>query len=146
MIDNEKIRLNFSVFFFFLFFPFFHDFLNDFLNDYFVYFFAFMANSSSISPLRAMKCSTSPSSHFFQLFHLFHLCLSPQSFFSLALSSLDLEPIWGSFINSYPFPFVKINVSTFHFLPHHLIHLHFVHLERLKMHSFEQPFSKDSQI
>jgi type II restriction/modification system DNA methylase subunit YeeA len=64
----------------------------------------------------------------------------------LALSSLEWEPIWGSFAHSYPFPFVKINVSTFHFLPHLLIYLHFVHLKRRKMHSFEQPLSKDSQM
>jgi hypothetical protein len=39
-----------------------------------------------------------------------------------------------SLVNSNPLPFVKIGVSTFHFLLHLPIHLLFMHLEKLKMH------------
>jgi hypothetical protein len=36
----------------------------------------------------------------------------------------------------YPFLLVKIGTSTLHLLPHLPIHLHIMHLERLKMHSY----------
>jgi hypothetical protein len=41
-----------------------------------------------------------------------------------------------SLVNPNPFPLMKICTSTLHVLLHLPIHLHFMQLEKLKMHSF----------
>ncbi len=104
-------------------------------NCYFV-FFAFLVSSNSIFPLRKMRCNISPSKKKFQLFHLFHLRLSSQMPSSLIFFfGNGILFNYGSFRNPNLFPLVKIGASTLHFLPHLPIYIHFVHLERLKMHS-----------
>jgi hypothetical protein len=65
------------------------------------------------------------------------------SFFNYYIINMMLVNGWVYFLDKilsyrsfkYPLSLVKIGVSTFHFLPHLPIHLHFMHLEGLNMHS-----------